>query len=594
MSELGPSETVVTTAPSPSTVSVGHAPAISLISSADQNWRAVYESNPMTAVTNAILNIHAGGDDPSSQYFLYDNYTKIKQDPLTSDGNHATEIWPANSISNSHQARPTNGELSEVLSPLPQASKLQPVIRRGEPKSKLSHNVQRYGNGDSLSPSESAPIPTSGGVIIVKEEPSVTHSPGSTSPRMNGIMLPSATPLTPAASVSPCDDHPSYSHPLFTNLNNPATHPTTYDYGSQNSVAVSSPSQFSQGIMRTPGGIYTVEHPGMDPYYSTYLTDFVPSRVSKQLNPYDSISSETTFDRFTNNRSAYKPPSGGLSVDLPSPDSGIGPEAITPRDHSVPQGFEYEPICHPGIITEINPNSSSGRNTPAPQQKSARPWHHDFGRQNEADKIQIPKLYSNYGFRYYLESPISTSQRREDDRITYINKGQFYGISLEYILDAEKPLKSQTVKTVVMLVFREEKSPEDEIKAWQFWHGRQHSVKQRILDADTKNSVGLAGCIDEVAHNAIAIYWNPHESTAKINVAVQCLSTDFSSQKGVKGLPLHLQIDTYDDPRDPNCPIYHRAYCQIKVFCDKVSTFLSIPAVMPSAMGSHLAVGFCT
>jgi hypothetical protein len=34
-----------------------------------------------------------------------------------------------------------------------------------------------------------------------------------------------------------------------------------------------------------------------------------------------------------------------------------------------------------------------------------------------------------------------------------------------------------------MLMFREEKSPEDEIKAWQFWHGRQHSVKQRILDA---------------------------------------------------------------------------------------------------------------
>lgn len=36
-----------------------------------------------------------------------------------------------------------------------------------------------------------------------------------------------------------------------------------------------------------------------------------------------------------------------------------------------------------------------------------------------------------------------------------------------------------------MLMFREEKSPEDEIKAWQFWHGRQHSVKQRILDAGT-------------------------------------------------------------------------------------------------------------
>lgn len=50
------------------------------------------------------------------------------------------------------------------------------------------------------------------------------------------------------------------------------------------------------------------------------------------------------------------------------------------------------------------------------------------------------------GYKYYLESPISTSQRREDDRITYINKGQFYGITLEYIPDPANPLKSATVK----------------------------------------------------------------------------------------------------------------------------------------------------
>lgn len=42
-------------------------------------------------------------------------------------------------------------------------------------------------------------------------------------------------------------------------------------------------------------------------------------------------------------------------------------------------------------------------------------------------------------------------------------------------------------QSLVMLVFREEKSPEDEIKAWQFWHSRQHSVKQRILDAGQWN-----------------------------------------------------------------------------------------------------------
>ena len=47
------------------------------------------------------------------------------------------------------------------------------------------------------------------------------------------------------------------------------------------------------------------------------------------------------------------------------------------------------------------------------------------------------------------------------------------------------------LQSTVMLVFREEKSPEDEAKAWQFWHGRQHSVKQRILDAGKQLDIHL-------------------------------------------------------------------------------------------------------
>ncbi|VDO96700.1 unnamed protein product [Soboliphyme baturini] len=75
--------------------------------------------------------------------------------------------------------------------------------------------------------------------------------------------------------------------------------------------------------------------------------------------------------------------------------------------------------------------------------------------------------------------------------------------------------------------------------------------------------------MEEIAHNAVQFYWNPTEQPVKINVAVQCLSTDFSNQKGVKGLPLHLQIDTFDEAHSKNVP-FHRGYCQIKVFCDKV------------------------
>jgi len=41
-----------------------------------------------------------------------------------------------------------------------------------------------------------------------------------------------------------------------------------------------------------------------------------------------------------------------------------------------------------------------------------------------------------------------------------------------------------------------------------------------FIFTDTKNSAGLVGCIEEVSHNAIAIYWNPLESPAKVNFMI--------------------------------------------------------------------------
>ena len=57
----------------------------------------------------------------------------------------------------------------------------------------------------------------------------------------------------------------------------------------------------------------------------------------------------------------------------------------------------------------------------------------------------------------------------------------------------------------------------------------------------------------------------------QVFISVNCLSTDFSSQKGVKGMPLIIQIDTYSYNSCSSRPI-HRAFAQIKVFCDKVRT----------------------
>ena len=38
----------------------------------------------------------------------------------------------------------------------------------------------------------------------------------------------------------------------------------------------------------------------------------------------------------------------------------------------------------------------------------------------------------------------------------------------------------------------------------------------------------------------------------------------------LQGIPLHLQIDTYEDLTNPDAEPIHRGLCQIKVFRDKV------------------------
>ena len=210
--------------------------------------------------------------------------------------------------------------------------------------------------------------------------------------------------------------------------------------------------------------------------------------------------------------------------------------------------------------------SSSNGATPS---KRARSSGGDMGR------VQIAKQYTPYGFHVILEAPTAQWVRKEEDRCTYLNKGQFYGLTLEYRHNQTEPFPGDVkqVKSVVMLVFRDAKNPEDEVNAWDFWHQRQPTSKQRIIDAETNNMTDQCGIqqIEDVSYNAIAVYWNPLERPALISCAIQCLSTDFSLQKGVKGLSLHLQVDTFcRGPGDADfTDLVHRAYCQVKVFCDK-------------------------
>ncbi|XP_024935913.1 uncharacterized protein LOC107263230 isoform X2 [Cephus cinctus] len=583
------------------------------------DWRA-YCEHPLSVATAAMLNLQqqhqvpavsGHSDDPAASY-VYEYY-KLPEKTADVKLPPTHELWSTGVMGQKLLVQEAPGP-----GPGPgSANRMEGGEGNGGGGGELHHFLHQY-NQQSHSPGQSLqgglPLPlspqslrhdgtSSGGIAGVKREPEdLSSSRGGQQSNKRHKMAQPESPTPPGM-------YHHHQHQLQQQYGSP------YDpYSSCSprlqSAAYTSTSGNPTGNAANPTALHQeatavyVTGDALPPLASSSSSSL--STTTASYTRYEVVpSSYATTHAIRSSSSSSKV----LTVDLPSPDSGIGADAVTPRqDHHPPtalhqSSFDYTELCpggptagaavvlESGAVIHHQPLQlqlqqshtqaqvqrgtlvAAGATNPNPNPPRSRPWH-DFGRQNDADKIQIPKLYSAYGFKYHLESPISTSQRREDDRITYINKGQFYGITLDYVPDPDKPLlkTGQTVKSVVMLMFREEKSPEDEIKAWQFWHGRQHSVKQRILDADTKNSVGLVGCIEEVAHNAIAVYWNPLESSAKINVAVQCLSTDFSSQKGVKGLPLHIQVDTYEEPPPhPHSytPPSHRGYCQIKVFCDK-------------------------
>ncbi|XP_062848312.1 grainyhead-like transcription factor 2a [Trichomycterus rosablanca] len=170
---------------------------------------------------------------------------------------------------------------------------------------------------------------------------------------------------------------------------------------------------------------------------------------------------------------------------------------------------------------------------------------------------------------YSVEASCSVRHKPGEWPMIYLNRGQFYGITLSAAGTSKvlgHPLSK--LRSVVMVVFGDEKCREEQLKHWNYWHSRQHTAKQRVLDvADYKESFNTIGNLEEIAYNAVSFTWDVNEE-AKVFITVNCLSTDFSSQKGVKGLPLMIQIDTYSYSNRSNKPI-HRAYCQIKVFCDK-------------------------
>uniref|UniRef100_A0A8C4TPK6 Grainyhead like transcription factor 3 n=1 Tax=Falco tinnunculus TaxID=100819 RepID=A0A8C4TPK6_FALTI len=128
-----------------------------------------------------------------------------------------------------------------------------------------------------------------------------------------------------------------------------------------------------------------------------------------------------------------------------------------------------------------------------------------------------PETYATDGvksdFEYTLGSPKAIHIKSGDSPMAYLNKGQFYPITLRTAGDSKcLHLSSNKVKSVVMIVFDNEKIPTEQLKFWKHWHSRQPTAKQRVIDvADCKENFNTVQNIEELAYNALSFVWNIHE-----------------------------------------------------------------------------------
>lgn len=300
----------------------------------------------------------------------------------------------------------------------------------------------------------------------------------------------------------------------------------------------------------------------------------VPVNLSLNMEHQDAAPKR---DHFT----GAAPGATGTTDHAPSPVPVVKAEVFTPLymapssgHHYRAEGEEAARVIYEPNLYEVTAVSHSSYVKDDQQSPPDSPYEEERNQKYHTPSSMAADdfLFHQEGvdsFQYTLDATRSLRQKQGEGPMTYLNKGQFYAVALNE-LSANKRLRHpiSKVRSVIMVVFSEDKNRDEQLKYWKYWHSRQHTAKQRVLDiADYKESFNTIGNIEEIAYNAISFTWDVNEE-AKIFITVNCLSTDFSSQKGVKGLPLMIQMDTYSYNNRSNKPL-HRAYLQIKVFCDK-------------------------
>ncbi|CAO3641309.1 unnamed protein product [Cunninghamella echinulata] len=166
-------------------------------------------------------------------------------------------------------------------------------------------------------------------------------------------------------------------------------------------------------------------------------------------------------------------------------------------------------------------------------------------------------LSKDIRFEAILEAPTAAGQKLDESPLTYLNKGQAYNILLR---DSQQ--YTGTITSTIMIMFHDESHRQVAPNYWKFWKSQQTNPQYaRAIDIELSRSNGVFH-VECQYFDRITFKWNGNKG-ANIMVRFNCLSTDFSRIKGVKGIPLRLHMES--QVNDLN----EKTYCRIKLFRDK-------------------------
>ena len=168
-------------------------------------------------------------------------------------------------------------------------------------------------------------------------------------------------------------------------------------------------------------------------------------------------------------------------------------------------------------------------------------------------------------FQFILNALTASSARINEETTTYLNQGQPYEI--KFCDNSNKRDACPTIyRSVLRLCFCEKTLQQQERELMQKWLTEYH--QSTLFDIDRNLTYGILSIIrSNQMPNAIEIVWDT-ATTTSLFLRFKCTSTDFAHKRhgGEKGIPLRLQIDTYQGNHlDQACHL-HACCCKIQLF----------------------------